>query len=721
MMSNENISQKLNQFGNSLSTDPYFYWIIFLKYKKQLLFIPFLISLLGLFISKNIQPIYQSHASLILNNQDNNIINIEQVYGDLSQPNNNISFLNTQKGIIESNEILNRLLNKDDFIDAASNNYLNYEKTPIKKIVSFFYHEKEEALDKNKLKGIIKSNLSITNQRDTNIIELKYDSYSKEFSRILLEKLIITYLEYDIDQKISVTTYANFKIKERLNELKNNLEASEQSLQEYKKNNKLIDLGDIKDLKNEEIKSISSRILKAEKELQELQNDLQQISLSSDDIEELASLKIIKDQKEVEQILSNLEANSNTIDSLKLVYTSNHPKLDKALKTENNLKNKLNSIIQDNIATMAYEVANLQSFIDLSEKELEKARQELQDLEIQDLDMQQFTREVDLNKRIYESFLERLKETTEAKELQTPNAKVLDQPMYLLKPIFPNITQITIISFFLTLLLLYGLILYYEMFRNAVSDPATLEENGFDLLNIIPKTVTKKGYHLPMNFLEKQSDKFSESILSLKTLLLSRYKKSKVFLISSPVSGEGKTTISLNLALSLTANYKVLFLETDFRRPSLMKSLNLDSRDGLIELFSGKSDFSKIKFNIYSTKLDVIPAGKPSNFNKNINSEQIHKFVEVLKSQYDYIVVDTAPILPIADTLAIASVADTIILVVRSDYTKIAGLINAKKKIQSVSKSEVVTILNYFDTDNVNYYNYSNYGSYYKSYYNYSS
>ena len=721
MMSNENISQKLNQFGNSLSTDPYFYWIIFLKYKKQLLFIPFLISLLGLFISKNIQPIYQSHASLILNNQDNNIINIEQVYGDLSQPNNNISFLNTQKGIIESNEILNRLLNKDDFIDAASNNYLNYEKTPIKKIVSFFYHEKEEALDKNKLKGIIKSNLSITNQRDTNIIELKYDSYSKEFSRILLEKLIITYLEYDIDQKISVTTYANFKIKERLNELKNNLEASEQSLQEYKKNNKLIDLGDIKDLKNEEIKSISSRILKAEKELQELQNDLQQISLSSDDIEELASLKIIKDQKEVEQILSNLEANSNTIDSLKLVYTSNHPKLDKALKTENNLKNKLNSIIQDNIASMAYEVANLQSFIDLSEKELEKARQELQDLEIQDLDMQQFTREVDLNKRIYESFLERLKETTEAKELQTPNAKVLDQPMYLLKPIFPNITQITIISFFLSLLLLYGLILYYEMFRNAVSDPATLEENGFDLLNIIPKTVTKKGYHLPMNFLEKQSDKFSESILSLKTLLLSRYKKSKVFLISSPVSGEGKTTISLNLALSLSANYKVLFLETDFRRPSLMKSLNLDSRDGLIELFSGKSDFSKIKFNIYSTKLDVIPAGKPSNFNKNINSEQIHKFVEVLKSQYDYIVVDTAPILPIADTLAIASVADTIILVVRSDYTKIAGLINAKKKIQSVSKSEVVTILNYFDTDNVNYYNYSNYGSYYKSYYNYSS
>ena len=721
MIRTENFSQKLNQFSNSFSTDPYFYWINFLKYKRQLLFISFLIGLLSLFISKNIQPIFQSHASLILNNQDNNIINIEQVYSDLAQSNNNISFLNTQKGIIGSNEILNRLLNKDDFVEVASNNYSDYKKTTMNKIINFFGYKKEEEINKNKLKEIIKSNLSITNQRDTNIIELKYDAYSKEFSRLVLEKLIITYLEYDIDQKISVTTYANTKIKERLNELKNNLEASEQALQIYKKDNKLIDLGDIKDLKNEEIKSISSRILKAEKELQELQNNLQQISLTSDDIEELASLKIIKDQKEVDQILSNLEANSNTIDSLKLVYTNNHPKLNKAIKTEDNLKNKLNSIIQDNIASMAYEVANLQSFIDLSEKELEKARQELQDLEIQDLDMQQFTREVDLNKRIYESFLERLKETTEAKELQTPNAKVLDRPNTLIAPIFPKVEVITSLSFILTFMILYFLIIYYETFRNVISDPSMLDENNFDLLNIIPKTGLKKGYHLPMNFLEKNSDKFSESILSLKTILLSKFNQSKVFMITSPVSGEGKTTISLNLALSLSINNKVLFLETDFRRPSLMKSLNQEYRDGLIELFLGKVKFSEIKFSIYSTELDVVSAGKPSNFNKMIDTEKLKKFISLLKNKYDYIIVDTAPILPVADTLSLADIADTILLIVRSDYTKIAGLINARNKIKSVSSSELATVLNYFDTENINYYNYSNYGSYYKNYYNYSS
>jgi len=710
------LNQKINQFTNSVSTDPYFYWITFLKFKKQLILFPILICLLSIFITKNIQPTYQSQAKLILENAENNIINIEQVYSELSQTNNNQTFINTQKEIISSNEILNRLFIDPKFLDESYNKFTDFKPTLLNKIFS-----KTIEKDIGYFKLYIKDNLIVTSNRDSNIVNLKFNSTSNEFARYALENIINTYLEYDIDQKISVTTYANSKIKERLNELKNNLEKSEVALQDYKTKNKLIDLGDIKNLKNEEIKSISSRILKAEKELQTLQNDLQQISLTSDDIGELSSLKIIKEQKEVDQILSNLEANNNTIDSLKLVYTDNHPKMSKALKTEENLKNKLKTIIDNNIASRAYEVANLQGFIDLSEKELEKSRQELQDLEIKDLNMQKFSRDVELNKRIYESFLERLKETTEAKELQTPNAKILDRPTMPSEPISPNIKRITSFLFLITFLSLYGMIIYYETFRNAISNPEALEKEGFELLNIIPKTYPKKGYHLPMNFLEKNSDKFSESIISLKTIVQSKYKSSKVFMISSPVSGEGKTTISLNLALSLAVSNKVLFLETDFRRPSLMKSLNLDNKDGLIELFSGKTDFSKIIFNIHSTKLDIIPAGRPNNFNKELNSLNLGRFMDILRTKYDYIIVDTAPILPVADTLSIANLADLTLLIVRSEYTKIAGLRNAYKKIESVSDAKITTVLNFFDTENVNYYNYSNYGSYYKTYYNYSS
>lgn len=721
-MENSDLSfnQKLSLFRNGLSSDPYFYWVTFLKYKKPLLVFPILIALLVLIISKNIQPIYQSTAKLIIDTQDQKIINIEQVYSDNQSNINSQNFINTQKEIIKSNEVLNRLFVNEDFKNKLEKLFSDYKPTLFYKAISIF--KLRNKTDDVFYKDYIKKNLNVSTNRENNIISLSFDSKSKEFAKYVLDNILLTYLEYDIDQKIQVTTYANFKIQERLQELKSNLEQSEAILQNYKKEKKLIDLGDIKNLKTEEIKSISSRILKAEKELQELQNNLQQISLNSDDYIELSNLKAIKESADVDKILANLETNSNTIDSLKLVYTENHPKLDKALKTEENLLNKLKETVDQTIASKAYELANLQGFIDLSNLELEQARQELQNLEIDDLEMQKFNREVELNKRIYESFLERLKETTEAKELQTPNASILDEPTFPSTQISPRISLITFFSYIFTLTLLYGLVTYFETFRNAISDPSVLEENGFDLINIIPKTSAKKGYHLPMNFLEKNSDKFSESILSLQAILLSKYNNSKVFMITSPVSGEGKTTISLNLALSLSTKFKVLFLETDFRRPSLMKSLNLDYRDGIIELFNGLTNFSKAKFNIHSTKLDLLAAGNPSKFNKVIDESRLIEFIKVLKTNYDFIIIDTAPVLPVADTLTISKIADTAILVVRSDYTKIAGLVNARSKLTSigVKNDRISTVMNFFDTENANYYNYSNYGSYYKSYYNYS-
>ena len=720
MESKSSLNEKFNLIANGFSTDPFFYWITFLKYKKQLIIIPILISLIALFISKNIQPTFRSTASLIIDNQENNIINIEQVYSENQNSLNNYSFINTQKQIILSNEITDRIFSNENFKKNFQKKYNSYEPTFLKSIYSFFKTE-EKTINENFYKNYTRDNLNVSTNKDNNVLSLYFDSKSKDLSRIVLEEIIQAYLEYDIDQKISVTTYANTKISERLDELKLNLSESEKNLQNYKKENKLIDLGDIKNLKNEEIKSISNRILKAEKELQSLQNDLQQVSLAGEDVEELVSLKIIREEKEVDKILSDLKANDNTIDSLKLVYTENHPKLQKAFKTKANLDSKLDTIINNNIASLAYEMANLENFIALSEIELGKAREELQDLEIKDLDMQKYSREVDLNKRIYESFLERLKETSEARELQTPNAKILDKPLTIEKPISPKTDLITFLTFACTLFILYGLVCYYETFRNVVSDPTDLESNNFNFLNVIPKTLPKKGYHLPFNFLEKNSDPFSESILSMQTLLLSKYNASKVFMFTSPVSGEGKTTLSLNFALSLSIRKKVLFLETDLRRPSLIKSLNLDHRPGLIELLNGDVNYSEILLNIYSSRLDVIPAGNPNKFNKTIDQSKIGNFIKLLKTQYDYIVLDTAPVLPVADTLAISNIADTTIFVVRSEYTKTAGLINARKKIEQVSDCNVVTVMNFFDYQKANYYNYSNYGYNYKNYYNYSN
>jgi len=480
-------------------------------------------------------------------------------------------------------------------------------------------------------------------------------------------------------------------------------------------------LGDIKNLKSEEIKSLSNRILKAEKEYQELQNDIQQIKLANGNIEDLMSLKKLKENQEIQTINSDLDANEKTIETLLITYTQNHPKVDKAKKVSKNLRENLKLILDQNIETYAMEMANLFNFISLSENELENARTELQELEIKDIELQKYIREVDLNERIYTSFLERLKETSEAKELQTNNAKILDFPSLPIKPIYPIISKNVTLSFLVTFFTIFLLAVYVETFRNTINEPSILDRNGFDYLTVIPKVSSKKGYHMPINFLEDNSSKFSESIKMFNTLLTSSFPDSKIFLITSPVSGEGKTTISLNLALSLAVNKKVLFLETDFRRPSLIKNLNLEKKPGLTDVFFDNYKFSDVIFNIYSSNLDIICAGSSKKYLNFIDSEKFGTMLTLLKENYDYIILDTAPILPIADTLRYAQYADTNVFIVKSEFSKLAGLLNAKRKLESVSDAASTSVLNYFDTENANYYNYSNYGYYYKNYYNYQS
>ena len=124
-----------------------------------------------------------------------------------------------------------------------------------------------------------------------------------------------------------------------------------------------------------------------------------------------------------------------------------------------------------------------------------------------------------------------------------------------------------ILSFFNLLLLIY-----FEFNTNTVIEPSNLESLNIPVLATLP-SVKKidKGYHLSQMFIEDVNSEFSESQLELlRTLLVAKFQKNKSILISSTYSGEGKTTISLNTALAFSKIGKVLLVETDIRRPSVL-------------------------------------------------------------------------------------------------------------------------------------------------------
>ena len=171
----------------------------------------------------------------------------------------------------------------------------------------------------------------------------------QSLAKFLLEQVIDAYLKYDVDTKVKVTNYANAQINLRLSKLLDQMEIAEQKLLNYKKENNLIDIGDIKDLKIEQIKSVSKRIIDANRELQKKQNDLTAIKLAEGNIDELLAIADLRSKKEVDAIRTNINATNDNIEALQIIYKDEHPKVKKVLKTKKNLDNRLKEILDENM------------------------------------------------------------------------------------------------------------------------------------------------------------------------------------------------------------------------------------------------------------------------------------------------------------------------------------------------------------------------------------
>ena len=706
------------------------YWIIFLKYKRILFLSPVLFGLLGLFIALNINPIFKSQATLVIEESTKNIVNIEEVYSGDSPGRGfrSINYINNQIQILESDEVLGTIVSDEKIKTKAEIMYKKLPRNFLLKnsILGFFKKDKKNEEKKINLKLYIKSNLEVSQIRNSDVVNITMTSGNAELAKFLLEQVIEAYLRYDVDTKVRVTNYANAQINLRLSKLLEQMEIAEQKLLDYKKENNLIDIGDIKELKIDQIKSVSKRIIDANRELQKKQNDLTAIKLADGNIEELLAIADLRSKKEVDAIRTNINATNDNIEALQIIYKDEHPKVKKILKTKINLDNRLREILDENIAAAAYELGNLKGFISLSEDELNNAKFDLQDLEEKDVALKQFVREVETNNKIYETFLQRMKETNEVKELQSSNVRIIQNALLPLSPISPNVPKIVLMFYSLSFGLIFLTLVYFEFNTNTVIEPSNLDSLNIPVLATLPSVKNiGKGYHLSQMFIEDVDSEFSESIRTLRTLLVAKFQKNKSILISSTYSGEGKTTISLNTALAFSKIGKVLLVETDIRRPSVLtKTSQADEapKVGFSDIIQGGDiKLSDCIMKLPGSEIEVMTSGtRRSDLTDLTTPEKLKQFFDVLKNNYDYLIVDTPPIQPVSDTLFISQATDHNLLVVRSNVTKMVGIKSVLKKLENVDVKVDGLVFNDLDTSKASYYGYYQYGGYNSKYKSYS-
>ncbi|MBU3662754.1 MAG: CpsD/CapB family tyrosine-protein kinase [Bacteroidetes bacterium] len=255
------------------------------------------------------------------------------------------------------------------------------------------------------------------------------------------------------------------------------------------------------------------------------------------------------------------------------------------------------------------------------------------------------------------------------------------------------------------------IILIIEYFNNKIQNHALLQQ----LTNVpLIGSIVHNSNPSSLVILNHPKSQISEAFRNLRSNVsyLGGKKDSKIIMLTSMVSGEGKTFVSMNLSSVLAvAGYKTLLIGVDLRKPKIFQDFKLDNSFGLTNYLIGKATMSTIIQQSGQDNLDIITAGPtPPNPSELIMSSAFNELLEHFKSEYDYIILDTPPIGLVADGLDILKYADILLYVVRQNVS-LKNSLNVINELHATEKNRSIgLVFNDVRYDSVFGYGYGSYG-----------
>ena len=354
------------------------------------------------------------------------------------------------------------------------------------------------------------------------------------------------------------------------------------------------------------------------------------------------------------------------------------------------------------------------------EREANRFSRRISDAPGQERQYVSIARQQEIKAGLYLMLLQKREENAITLAATANNAKIIDEPVVAGGPVSPKPKMIYMIALVLGVGMPVGVIFLIGLTKFKIEGRGDVEKlTRLPIVGDIPLTTEKIG---SIAVFENQNDLMSETFRNVRTNLQFMLKNDqKVILVTSTVSGEGKSFISSNLAISLSLlGKKVVIVGLDIRKPGLNKVFNISRKEqGITQYLSNpeKNLMDFVQVSDVSKSLYLLPGGTvPPNPTELLARDGLDKAVETLKKNFDYVILDTAPVGMVTDTLLIGRVADLSVYVCRADYTRKAEYTLINELAENNKLPNLCTVINGLDLQKKKYgyyYGYGKYGKYY--------
>ncbi|PRX09047.1 UNVERIFIED_ORG: capsular exopolysaccharide synthesis family protein [Martelella mediterranea] len=660
------------------------------------------VMLAGAYYAYNVAtPIYSATAQVMRNNQTGQIVDLPSVVGELSNDSNAIG---SEIQVIQSRVLLGDVVDELDLIeDPEFNGRLRTPslKARIRSTISswFFSNEQSdtsasdrEAMDRAIRDSVISSlraHLNVRNLPTTSVFNITVTSESPQKAALIADTIAQQYVQDQIDVKRESMKEAIVWLTDQVGQLQQDLEQSEVRVSEFQSANPMITPEVLAGLQRQ-LSSVRDRLESTRSNAREAAARLAMLQ----NAESFSEKAAVSGNTRLEQLAAT--APSNAADAAEFDRT-------------------YSAIISDAQANQTRQSSNLTALQNSEERlsgQIERQGQEL-------IQLQQLTREAEANRLLYQYFLGRLKETSAQQGIQKPDSRIIAEAVVPGGPIEPRKPLILVVSLALGLALGTGITLLREV-RNRVfhTAPELEQATGEQVLGQIPLVSVNRRQKLLSYFHEHGTSAAAESIRNLRTSILLSDADSdpQIIMVTSSLPGEGKTSISLALALNMTGlGKRVLVMEGDIRRRALGEYFDIDQEKGLMSVLNGTATIDEVVQHNAEFGFDVLGSGKSTaNAADIVSSPNFSALLTELRSRYDHIIIDTPPVLIVPDSRIVAKQVDRVVVVVKWNQTSRSQLSEALNMIDSVHAEVDGLVLNQISASGMRRYGYGNsYGSYY--------